>query len=65
LDKIQSEGVCFINSAFKIPCHIVKNTLLQTAFHWVATKPWISSDQQGNKNKTKNKSSYGKTTFAV
>jgi len=28
----QFEGVCFVNSALKIPCHIVKNTLLQTAF---------------------------------
>jgi len=28
----QSEECVFVNSALKIPCHVVKNTLLQTAF---------------------------------
>jgi len=37
--KTDSEGVRFDNSAFKIQCHAVKSTLLQTAFfgdfaHW-------------------------------
>jgi len=30
--KKRSEGVCFVNSALKIACHIVENTLLQAAF---------------------------------
>jgi len=30
--KIQSKECVFVNSAFKLQCHIVKNTLLHTAF---------------------------------
>jgi len=32
ITKKQSEGVRFVNSALKIQCHVVKKTILQTAF---------------------------------
>jgi len=38
--KNRLKGCAFVNSAFKIQCHIVKNTLLQTAFAKYFGKNW-------------------------
>jgi len=39
--KKPSEGVCFVDSALKIQCYIVKNTLLRTAFLILPTGWWL------------------------
>jgi len=36
--KKKSEGVCFVNSTLKMLCHVVKNTLLQSAFSAIERK---------------------------
>jgi len=40
MPKKQSEGVFFANSALNIQRHIVKNTLLQTAFSAICPLGW-------------------------